>query len=233
MASGLGGFIHYDGLTFTTYNESNGLQSNIVRSITIDNFNNKWIGTAKGVSVFDNTNTVSATHTIMLVLPAPDTLNPVEDIKIDAQGYPWVGIYVDYLVTEGGIATYGGSTWDDYNVSDGLVGPVVRKIEIDAADNVWIATSTGVSKLSGLATGVSSIELNSKTFDVYPNPAKNMLNIVFDENNDDEIIIYNMLGHQVYSSSNNGSSVSIDVSTWSNGVYLVKNGTQIKKLIVE
>ena len=232
MASGLGGFVHFDGSTFTIYNQANGLQSNNVRSITIDASDNKWVGTAKGISVFDNTNTVTATHTIMLVLPAPDTLNPVVDVKIDSQGKVWSGIYVDYLVTEGGVANYTGSSWNDYDVSDGLVGPVVRKIYIDTDDNVWVATSTGVSKISNIPTSINSTQLTINNLEVYPNPTNSFLNIVFENNEDTAFEIYNLLGNKVYTSTTSSQQYQINVANWEKGIYLIKTKTTFEKIMV-
>lgn len=176
MASGLGGVVQYNGLAFTIYNT--GLQSNNVRSITVDASDNKWVGTAKGISVLNSSNAVIDAHTIMLVLPPPDTLNPVVDIKINSQGDVWAGIYVDYLVTEGGVAVNsGGPSWTDYDVNDGLIGPVIRKITIDRADNVWVGTSSGISKISFPTTIESPLYASKNTISIFPNPTSNRLNI--------------------------------------------------------
>ena len=43
---------------------------------------------------------------------------------------------------------FNGNDWTYYDVSDGLVGPVIRSIGIDSQDNVWVTTSTGISKIS-------------------------------------------------------------------------------------
>ena len=34
---------------------------------------------------------------MMLLLPPPDTLNPVVDVALDSNRNVWAGIYVDYL----------------------------------------------------------------------------------------------------------------------------------------
>jgi ligand-binding sensor domain-containing protein len=234
MASGLGGFIKYDG-TFTIYNTGNGLLSNNVRSITVDAADNKWIGTAQGVSVFDNNNTLVESHTIMYVLPPPDTLNLVVDVKINSLGAVWSGIYVDYLVTVGGVAVYGGAQWDDYDMSDGLVGPVIRKLEIDRNDNVWVATSTGVSKISGI-TDINDNEFIANTFTVFPNPTNNVLNIVLDDKNktEESLRVYNTAMQMVkqIKININQQRVSFSVKDLDRGLYFVKHGSQVKKVVV-
>ena len=146
LGTPLGGVLIFDGTDFTSITENENLINNRVRSIAIDDNQNIWIGTAGGVSVFDENNEFINNHELIFELPPPDELNPVEDVQIASDGRVWVGVYVDYLVTEGGISTYDGSDWSDYNVDDGLIGPVVRRLAIDSQDNVWVATSTGISK---------------------------------------------------------------------------------------
>ena len=236
MASALGGMVHFDGVGFTIYTTANGLLSNVTRAITIDAANNKWIGTSSGISVFDNSNTLVDAHTIMLILPAPDTLNPVEDVKINSQGDVWTGIYVDYLVTEGGIAVNtGGPTWSDYDVSDGLVGPVIRKIAIDNMDNVWVGTSTGVSKLS-FPNAIDDINFASNGFKIYPNPTSGVLNITMENVNqiDQNVTLYNTSMQMVKQIDINTSQqlVSVSISDLDHGLYFVKYGNQVSKVVV-
>ena len=46
-----------DGISFVPYDTSNGLLSQNVRDLVIDNQGNKWIGTGSGMSVLNTTNT--------------------------------------------------------------------------------------------------------------------------------------------------------------------------------
>lgn len=237
MASPLGGVIQYNGTNFTVYTTANGLLNNVVNAITVDAADNKWVGTGSGISVFNSSNTLIDAHTIMLILPAPDTLNPVEDIKINSQGDVWTGIWVDYLLTEGGVAVNsGGSSWTDYDVNDGLVGPVVKKIAIDRLDNVWVATSTGVSKIS-FPNSIDQQIINSKSFTVFPNPATDKITINLTEKNNSQgdITVYNstmQLVKQVTINGNNHSK-TISLSDFDRGLYLVKYGNQLAKIIVQ
>lgn len=217
MASSLGGVVQYNGTVFTVHNT--GLLSNNVRAITVDASDNKWVGTTKGISVLNSSNTVIENHTIMLVLPPPDTLNPVEDIKINSQGDVWTGIYVDYLVTEGGVAVNsGGPNWTDYDVNDGLVGPVIRKITIDDQDNVWVGTSTGISKIS-LSTDVEDLFAVENSFTIYPNPASNQLNIT-NNLSVQEITIHDLTGKVVKVIYRNTDVVNIEDLV--EGVYIIR-----------
>jgi ligand-binding sensor domain-containing protein len=221
LASDLGGLIKFDGTSFTIYDESDGLINDGVRAIAIDDQDNKWTGTADGISVFNNANIWTENHTMMLLLPPPDTLNPIEDVKINSIGHIWAGIYVDYLVTEGGVAMYNGNTWTGYDVSDGLIGPVVRGLAIDSQDFVWVATSTGVSKISNIPGNVNVLEKNS--YNVYPNPTSGELTLDLDNTFDNITInIRTVTGKLVstkkYMSSRN---ISLEINE-PPGIYIVE-----------
>ena len=89
FASPLGGITHFDGTTFTPYDTSNGLLSQFVTALLIDNQDNKWVGTSSGMSVLDASNTSFTQHTRMYIMPPPDTLNPVVNIARDSYGRIW------------------------------------------------------------------------------------------------------------------------------------------------
>jgi len=57
---------------------------------------------------------------------------------------------------------------------------------------------------------------------IYPNPADNILNINFTNKIADKIIIFDLLGREVYNTKNNISILSIDVSNWNTGMYVIK-----------
>lgn len=237
MANALSGFIKYDGSNFTIYNTSNGLVSNTVRSVTIDGSDNKWVGTAEGITVFNSSNAVVDTHATIVAITPPHVLNPVEDVKINSQGDVWAGIYVDYLGTEGGVGVNtGGTTWTDYHVADGLVGPVIRKMHIDQSDNVWVATSTGVSKIS-FSTGVDDAQVASNLFNIFPNPAHNKVTIRLtgDNQNQATVVFYNTAMQIVkeVAFDNQEQSKTIQLNDLSEGIYFVKYGLQVSKVVVQ
>ena len=218
FASPLGGITHFDGTTFTPYDTSNGLLSQFVTDILVDNNDNKWVGTSSGMSVLDASNTSFTQHTRMYIMPLPDTLNPVVDIAMDSYGRIWTAIYVGYLA-EGGIAYWDGNQWEDFHVSDGLVGPNVRGLVIDSDDNVWIATSSGVSKISAIPSAVVAAEI--ATFNLFPNPSNDVLYLNNGTQDIQQVKIYNNLGALVYSNDNRQQQYNIDVSSFSQGLYYV------------
>ena len=197
FASPLGGITHFDGTTFTPYDTSNGLLSQFVTALLIDDQDNKWVGTSSGMSVLDASNTSFTQHTRMYVMPPPDTLNPVVDIAFnDVWGHVWTTIYVGYLA-EGGVAYWDGNQWEDFHVSDGLVGPNVRGLTIDSQHTVWVATSTGVSSI--MFPAISVISTEKSTFNLFPNPSNDVLYLNNGTQNIQQVKMYNNLGALVYS----------------------------------
>jgi len=219
FTSPLGGITHFNGTTFTPYDTSNGLLSQFVTGLLIDDQYNKWVGTSSGMSVFDATNTSFTQHTRMYIMPPPDTLNPVVDIAMDSHGRIWSAIYVGYLAV-GGVAMWDGNQWIDFDVSDGLVGPNIKGLTIDSQDNIWVATSTGVSKISAIPSStVSAIKNNG--FDLFPNPSNDKIYITNKNQRIQQLKIYNNLGALVYENNSNQLHYSIDMSPFSKGLYYV------------
>jgi ligand-binding sensor domain-containing protein len=219
FASPLGGITHFDGTTFTPYDTSNGLLSQFVTALLIDDQDNKWVGTSSGMSVLDVSNTSFTQHTRMYVMPPPDTLNPVVDIAYNnVWGHVWTAIYGGYL-SVGGIAFWDGSQWEDFHVSDGLVGPNVRGLTIDSQHTVWVATSTGVSSIMFPAISVIATEI--ATFNLFPNPSNDVLYLNNGTQNIQQVKMYNNLGALVYLNDNKKQQYKIDVSSFSKGLYYV------------
>ncbi len=217
LGTPLAGVLIFDGSNFSTITEDDGLLSDKVTTIAIDATGQKWIGTSDGISVFDENNTFVTHHELIFELPPPDELNPVEDIQIDESGRIWVGVYVEYLVTEGGVSMFAGSEWVDYDEDDGLAGPVVRRLAIDSQNNVWVATSTGISKIGGFTSSAFDIDLNN-TIQIYPNPTKDKINLT--GITEGEVIILDCVGRIIREDLYLGSGMNI--SELPNGVYFIQ-----------
>lgn len=232
MGTGLSGVSIYNGTSFSTINAANdGLIDNRIRAIAVDGANSKWVGTSEGISVYNSSNSLSINHTTMFSLPAPDTLNPIEDIEMDSQGNFWVGVYVDYLVTEGGVCAYNGNNWNQYKVADGLVGPVVRALAIDGNDDVWVATSTGVSKISDPSVGVHKME--EATFSMYPNPTSYQVSFRVPSNFvSTEMVIYYTSMKVAKTVSIESELMQISLETLGAGIYFVQIGNAVERLMI-
>ena len=222
LSSSLFGLIHFDGVGFTTYNTNSGIVSNTVRSVAIDENDTKWVGTAQGISVLSAENQIVEHHTMMLILPEPDTLNPVVDIKLDSQGNIWTGVYVDYLVTVGGVAAWNGASWTGFtDENDVLVGPVVRALAINSNDEVWVATSTGLTKMTNPQLSVEECySINSLS--IFPNPASATVRIQ-SESIIQSYRIVNLLGQTVLLKDKVEANNSlISVEKFPLGLYIVE-----------
>ena len=218
LGSGFGGFIHFDHTNFTVYNANDGLLNNIVNGIAIDSQNKKWVGSSSGISIFDNQNLWEKNHTMMYLLPPPDTLNPVMDLVFDSQNLLWVGIYVDYLL-DGGVAMYNGYSWVDFNMSDGLVGPVISDLIIDDQDQVWVTTSSGISKITDVPAHIpQSFE---DKISIYPNPSNGELVINSHNNSNFNLSIISISG-EILTQFEFFSSLQIINLPLSSGIYILE-----------
>ena len=73
-------------------------------------------------------------------------------------------------------------------------------------------------------TGNSDINYESK-FRVYPNPSNTRIYIL---GTTQTITVFNMMGQKVYSEND---ATSIDISNWESGIYFVKSGDSVIKII--
>ena len=234
FSSPLDGLVHFDGNTFTNYTINDGLLSNYSTSICIDNNDNKWLGSSSGMTVINTTATQFSSHTIMYSLPPPDTLNPVVDIAKDSWGRIWTTIYVGYL-SEGGVAFWNGTQWTDYDHTDGVAGPNVKGLAIDSQNNVWIATTTGVSMISAMPSQI--IVNHDQLLTVYPNPSNSKININLNGSHIDLAALFDNQGRLIIKFDNiPSSSLAINVSSISAGVYTLKvssiAGVDSRKVII-
>ncbi|MFT5184673.1 MAG: ligand-binding sensor domain-containing protein [Flavobacteriales bacterium] len=231
FGTGLGGAFMFDGTDFTQIDEDNGLLSVAVRSVAVDASNKKWIGTNTGVSVFDNDNEHVEDHDAIFTLPAPHEINPVVDVKIDSQGRVWVGLYIDYLVSVGGISLYVGGEWLEYDEDDGLAGPAVAQLAIDSEDNVWVATSSGVTKIGDAPVGIS--ETYNEALSAYPNPSTGVLTLVPSlESN--KVEVYTLSSRLVFSQQViNSGTMRMDLSNLPGGMYIVKSGSSLQRIVLQ
>ena len=71
-----------------------------------------------------------------------------------------MGSHICWLFDEGGVAYFDGVDWQDFDISDGLIGPNIRGIAIDIYNNAWVATSTGISKISLPISSTNNLFIN-------------------------------------------------------------------------
>jgi hypothetical protein len=116
----------------------------------------------------------------------------------------------------------------------------------DIGDKIFfdqvIISGDNVSSFRSPAVEESAQELRSFTrlanenIKLYPNPAKEILNIEILEGSYDEIIVFSALGGIVYKAETGVDRISIDVSQLSAGMYFIRfvsNGLAVTKRFVK
>ena len=154
------------------------------------------------------------------------------DVALDSNGNVWAGIYVDYLISVGGLAVWNGTSWTDYDYvegANGLVGHVVRDLAIDSQNNVWVATSTGVTKISGVELFVPDLS-DGANIEVYPNPTSSNL-MVSTELQIHDFRLINTAGCEVTCpTTHTHNTIQLDVSSLVKGFYILDLKTEYENL---
>lgn len=124
---------------WVTYNTSTSdLPNNTVRSITVDEQNNKWIATDNGLAKFDGVN-----WTIYNDTNSGLPNNTIRCVAIDELDNKWIG-------TAAGLVKFDDTNWTVYNPNNsGIPDDLVRDIDFDSQGDVWVATTTGIGRFDG------------------------------------------------------------------------------------
>ncbi len=131
---------------WTYYGSNEGITSIFLSAIAVDNQGRKWIGSntlgAKGIFVLDDNNTPadkSDDPPVMNITKADGLgTNEITDLAVDRDGVVWIG------TPNGLYYYYNGTIYRKY----GLPSENVRAILVDGINNLWVATSAGVSFFS-------------------------------------------------------------------------------------
>lgn len=141
------GVLSFDGENWQLYTKKDGLPSDEIFSLTVDDQDNLWVGTWEGVAKFDG-NDWSLPYQA-----EKDTIfnNRISAIAFDAQQNIWIGHIRD------GVSQYrqADSTWIHITTDNeaGLAGNKIRKILVRPAEkgqpeSIWFATADGgISRL--------------------------------------------------------------------------------------
>ncbi|MBW7997052.1 MAG: T9SS type A sorting domain-containing protein [Candidatus Glassbacteria bacterium] len=128
----------FAGDLFTNYSVPDGLVSNRIRSLAIDQAGNLWFGGKNnGAGRFDGSTLIEFTAANSGLSGAA-----IRDITLDSNGNVW-------FATSAGVSRFDGMDWVTYTSIDGLAGNNSFQIVEDAQGNMWIATQRGVSKYDG------------------------------------------------------------------------------------
>lgn len=80
-------------------------------------------------------------------------------------------------------------------------------------DKVWF---------EGSSVDIEELNIN-KSFDVFPNPAKDLVNLKFDSQENRQIKIYNSFGVLIYAEAINSLNKTINTSSWKSGIYFIES----------
>lgn len=79
-----------------------------------------------------------------------------------------------------------------------------------------------------VTTSITNRSNQSRSFEMYPNPAKDVLHIKNKESEKIEIVIYNITGKVIFESTSTNNNISINTSNYSNGIYFTQLKTKQK-----
>ncbi|MBL4668718.1 MAG: lamin tail domain-containing protein, partial [Flavobacteriales bacterium] len=82
------------------------------------------------------------------------------------------------------------------------------------------------------AVGIANVEKVKNNFNIYPNPSSDNVTIEFKNTDYIYISVFSIIGTIVYQNTINDNSVTINVSNWTKGIYVIKTKDSVKKLIV-
>ncbi|MBN2893590.1 MAG: T9SS type A sorting domain-containing protein [Bacteroidales bacterium] len=114
----------------------------------------------------------------------------------------------------------------------GIEGDAYIKLKITNRNNV---TDTAIINFdTQLYVGLPEKTIQTK-IEISPNPATNYINVAFTDSETNQITIFDMLGKKVSEFRTNSSSdrMTIDVSSYPKGIYILKTGNTFKKFIIE
>ncbi|MCK9408604.1 MAG: ATP-binding protein [Bacteroidetes bacterium] len=133
------GLIIIDNGRSQTLTTANGLPTNSISALAVDQNGVIWVGTPNGlVRIQDETVQTYTTANGM-------TSNAIRTLFVDKNNILWIG-------TDGGginrfLGTSGSRTFDVLTTDDGLVNNFIRTIFQDSEDNIWIGTRNGLSQI--------------------------------------------------------------------------------------
>ena len=121
------GVSKYNGTSWTNFTESDGLISNSISCIAIENNGVKWFGSSSGVSKFDEVNNKWATYTQVKNIKIED----VNDIVVDSEGNKWFG-------TNTGIIKFDNTSWESYTMNNSSPIYFPSDAAEDNNGNIWV-----------------------------------------------------------------------------------------------
>ena len=130
----------YNGVTFKNFNYSNGLGNGAITAIEVDG-KNIWIGQnfpAGKLTLFNG-----VTFKNFEIPFAHQYGMAIRTLAMDNNGTLWIGDY------NKGLISYDGETFKRWSIREGLSGTGIVDIFIEDNNEIWVATTYGVSVFNG------------------------------------------------------------------------------------
>lgn len=218
-----------------TYGPDNGnLPFTDTRAIAIDNNNQLWIGTTKGLRVLSNVNNFFTEDqmTTKPIIILEDNLAQelmyeqfITDIVVDGANNKWIGTADSgvFLVSPNGQET----KYHFTETNSPLPSNSINDIEINnVTGEVFLATTKGMISFKGVATGANE---NLNDVFVYPNPVRPEFTGTVKISgllNKATIKITDIEGNLVYETTSEGGTIEWDTTAFgkhkvASGVYMI------------
>jgi Two component regulator propeller len=235
----------------TVGNDAGNLPTSDVRAIAVDNRNQLWIGTTKGLRILSNIGSFQTedqmTTTSIIILEdglAQELLyeQSITDIVVDGANNKWIGTADSGLFL---VSPNGQETKYHFTVNNSpLPSNTINDIDINSVTGeVFIATTKGLISFKGIATAAKE-DLNEVY--VYPNPVRpefeGTVKIagLLDKAT---VKITDIEGNLVYETTSEGGTIEWDTTAFgkykvASGVYMIfisaRDGieTKVKKVMI-
>lgn len=103
--------------------------------------------------------------------------------------------------------------------------------DVDQFDNLFTALTFDLNDLFGYDGIGEGPVMNNTMLSVYPNPVSDRLTVNL--NQEDEVVIYNMMGQTVSSFQGHAGINTVDVTNLSSGIYFISAGSATQKFVVK
>ncbi len=222
-----------------------------VRAVAVDNRNQLWIGTTKGLRVLSNVGnfqTENQLSTNAIIISENNLAQEllyeqfITDIVVDGSNNKWIGTVDSGLFL---LSPNGQETKYHFTINNSpLPSNSINDIDINSVTGeVFIATAKGLVSFKGTATAAS--EDLSEVY-VYPNPVRPEYTGTVKINgllNKANVKITDITGNLVYETTSEGGTIEWDTTAFGNykvasGVYMIfisaEDGieTKVKKLMI-
>jgi len=152
LGSWNGGLAVLDAGRWTSWNAMDGLASDWVTCLALDDAGRKWVGTVRGVTVLDDGQTPSdKSDDLCATFQVEDGLiaQSVNGVCVDGAGRLWCATSSGTCVLDPSGTPFDKSddVWTCFTSADGLLADAAYGVSVDAAGRVWFATNGGVSVL--------------------------------------------------------------------------------------